>query len=71
MNESSDIFEYDIFSGAPESRPLWLERVRGRSAAVDRMREIAIQKPGAYFVFGGGDRRVVAIADTTKPKGSA
>lgn len=65
-----DRFQYDIFSGSPESDALWLERVQGRTAAIERMQAIAIQKPGDYFVFGGGNRQVVAVADTTKPKRS-
>lgn len=66
MKPQNDTYSYDIFSGAPESQPMWMERVTGRAAAIERMHSIAQQSPGTYFCFGGEPRRVVAIADTRK-----
>jgi hypothetical protein len=67
MTEKSDAFQYDIFSGSPKSGALWLERVQGCNAAVERMHVIAKEKPDMYFVFGGSERHVVAEADI-RPK---
>lgn len=68
MIDASDPFQYDIFSGSPESGSLWIERVQGRDAAVERMQVIAAETPGRFFVFGGRERQVVANADTRTPK---
>ena len=42
---------FDIFSGAPDKTPVWIETVYGLSNARERMAAIAARKPGAYFVF--------------------
>jgi hypothetical protein len=60
---------FDIFSGAPNKDPVWLEAVEGLSNARARMHEIAAQTPGQYFVFSTGRRAVLAQTETfTKSK---
>jgi len=41
---------YLIFAGLPDGPALWLEAVYGLERASKRVREIAQQKPGTYFV---------------------
>lgn len=42
-----------------------MESVKGLAAANERMKQIAAEKPGAYFVFSPVNRTVLAIIDTT------
>ena len=55
---------FDIFKGSGEKDAVWLECVEGLDAATKRMNEIAIKKPGMYFVLRLQDRLVVAKIDT-------
>ncbi len=57
---------FDLFSGMPNSNPVWLETVEGLSNARARMHEIAAQTPGQYFVFSVGSRTVLAQTETFK-----
>jgi len=41
---------YLIFAGLPDGPALWLEAVYGLERASKRVREIAQQKPGTYFI---------------------
>jgi len=41
---------YQIFAGLPEGPSLWLEAVYGLEFARKRMREIAHENPGMYFI---------------------
>jgi hypothetical protein len=57
---------YDIFRGySLETDVLWIESVEGLGAAAERMRAIAAEKPGPYFVFSVRDHEVLASIDTT------
>jgi hypothetical protein len=59
----------DIFQGrfSQEHEDVtWVECVEGSPrTAVERMKVIAEEKPGAYFVFDTRLRRVLAEIDTT------
>jgi hypothetical protein len=58
--------KFEIFRGRfPETDVLWLECVDGLAASVDRMKAIAAQKPGPYFVFNAQCHEVLASIDTT------
>jgi hypothetical protein len=62
--------KFDIFSGQIDSNALWLESVEGLSKARDRMRQIAAEKPGRYFVFSPASNSVLAETETF-PKATA
>src|SRR5262249_38280935 len=55
--------EFDIFSGSPPNNAMWLESIVGFDHAVARMKQIAAQKPGPYFVFSQSSKRMVASTD--------
>lgn len=57
--------KYDIFSGSGYRDALWIEAVEGLGAANERIKELAAEKPGAYFVFCTARGVVVARVDTT------
>jgi len=42
---------FDIWSGIPEKSGKWLETVAGLGNARRRMKELAAQTPGKYFIF--------------------
>jgi hypothetical protein len=48
---SVKIPEYDIFSGQFDKDAIWLETVEGLGAACEKMKELAKNPPGPYFVF--------------------
>jgi hypothetical protein len=50
---------FDIFVGAPEGNGLWVEAVEGLSNAHQRMRQIAAQKPGKYFLFSRSSKSIL------------
>lgn len=50
---------FDIFSGKP-GEALWVESVQGLSNAYARMRDLATQTPGEYFMFAIGSRTILA-----------
>ena len=56
--------KFDIFSGQIENNAMWLESVEGLSKARDRMRQIAAEKPGRYFVFSPASNSVLAETET-------
>jgi hypothetical protein len=60
MNEET----IDIFAGAPEENGLWVEAIKGLSSADHRMREIAAEKPGKYFLFSSNDQSILTRVDT-------
>jgi hypothetical protein len=59
---------YDIFSGAGYQDAKWLEAVEGLSAACERMKHLAEQMPGPYFVFSTDSKAILASVNTTKPR---
>jgi hypothetical protein len=56
---------YDIFSGSNDGEPLWLEVVEGLEAARQRIKELANEKPGTYFLFDCSSQKVLVSIDTT------
>jgi hypothetical protein len=57
---------FEIFRGLYlESDALWIECVEGLATAVERMKEIAAEKPGPYFVFDAKSHQVLATINTT------
>jgi len=42
---------FDIWSGIPEKNGKWLETVAGLGNARRRMKDLAAQAPGKYFIF--------------------
>jgi hypothetical protein len=55
---------YDIFSGRVDKEAVWIEAVEGFGLATDRMKELAREKAGAYFVFSMEMRKVLASIET-------
>ena len=61
---------YLVFAGVPEvANPIWLEADCELGIAKCRMRELAEQTPGAYFVCKQGEGAATDRIDTTpQPK---
>ena len=60
---------FDIFSGRLENgTALWIDAVEGVRNAADRMKQLAAEKPGRYFVFSLEKRTVVAAIDSSAPQ---
>ena len=55
---------YDIFSGSEKS-PLWLETVEDLDLAIEKMKGLASETPGTYFVYCLRMQRVLASVDTS------
>ena len=55
---------FDIFSGVPDRDARWLETVEGLGASFDRMKEIAAENPGRYFIFDPREHVVRLCIDT-------
>ncbi|HTW31424.1 MAG TPA: hypothetical protein VMD76_07080 [Candidatus Sulfotelmatobacter sp.] len=55
---------YDVFAGSLAKDPQWILAVTGQSMAVKLMNRLAIEYPGAYFVFDTAGRSVVAQIDS-------
>ena len=64
--------EYDLFSGIFDKNAMWLEAVEGLGNAFERMKDLASEAPGSYFVFctqnpsGHGFRRYLGASE--KPR---
>lgn len=60
---------FDVFSGCLENgTALWIEAVEGVGNAADRMKQLATEKPGRYFVFSLEKRTVVVAIDSSSPQ---
>jgi len=62
---------FDIFSGGPDNDPLWIEAVEGLAHARERLEQIALQKPGQYFLFSFRSQSVLTRVETFHRTGSA
>lgn len=51
---------YDVFAGEPGKDALWVQAVAGLENAQQRMRQIATEKPGRYFLFCAAEDAVIA-----------
>ena len=61
---------YYIFSGAFRGKDvMWLESVKGLGAADERMKQLAAEKPGPYFVLSADTHSVFASIDTSIQRG--
>jgi hypothetical protein len=54
---------FEIFFGIQDKNAVWKESVTGLHAANERMRQIAADLPGAYFIFHSQSRKVMARLD--------
>jgi hypothetical protein len=59
---------YDIFSGYGYKDAEWIEAVPGWGAAVQRMKSLAEQNPGPYFLFCAKSCIILDSVDTSKPR---
>jgi len=57
--------KYDIFSGAVDTNALWLEVVEGLGPSLERIKQLASESPGNYFVFCSRTHTVLASIDTS------
>ena len=51
---------YDVFAGEPGKDALWVQAVAGLENAQQRMRQIAAEKPGKYFLFCAAEDAVIS-----------
>jgi len=56
---------FDIFSGTPAEKTLWVESVEGLPSARERLKQISAAKPGKYFLFSAESNTVVIAVDTS------
>lgn len=59
-----DVPTYEIFYGEVDNGALWLESVTGLADAEARMKQVAVVRPGRYFVYDIHTTRVLATTDT-------
>lgn len=61
---------YDIFAGRyGETGIRWIACVEGLVEASERMKRLAAENPGPYFIFDVSSRALLASVDTSdKPK---
>ena len=58
--------EYRIYVGLTDNQQLrWVESIVGLQAASERVRQIAGEKPGSYFVFDASHNQIVDSLDTS------
>lgn len=55
---------FEIFSGELEKDARCLEAVQGPASAQERMKQIAAERPGKYFIFCVADSSVLESMDT-------
>lgn len=61
------VSKYGIFSGwFGDDDAMWLESVEGLEAAYNRMKEIATERLGKYFIFSARTKEAIASIDTTE-----
>ena len=60
------VSRFEIFKGSSDRQAIWVESVEELSAANERMKELADESPGSYFVFDVRARRILTTLDTTK-----
>jgi hypothetical protein len=55
---------FDILAGSPGRDAKWIESLEGLDLAQARMRQLAAQQPGAYFIFNTWNMCVVSEVNT-------
>lgn len=56
---------YDIFSGSPDEKFVWLEAADDLPAASERLKQLSINHPGEYFVYCCRTHSVVTQVNTS------
>ena len=57
---------FDVFSGKLQGNDaLWLGCAENLDKAEEIMKEMAVEKPGRYFVFSPAESKVVTTIDTS------
>jgi hypothetical protein len=57
---------FGIFSGYfGDKNAKWIEAVEGLGNAADRMKQLAAEKPGSYFVYSIEERMALAAIDSS------
>ena len=59
---------YDIFCGIPDQYAIWKDAVVGLGAANNRMKVLAAESPGPYFIFDPSIHRIVARFDNSSER---
>jgi hypothetical protein len=59
---------FDIFFGAVDKDALWVESAENLENAKARMKDLAAENPGSYFLFSTAYGKVLAIVDTSRKK---
>ena len=54
---------FELFSGTIEQAPIWVESVTGLGWASERLRDLAAESPGPYFIFHAASNSVVQSVD--------
>jgi hypothetical protein len=62
---------FDIFYGAVDKEPLWIESAENLENAKARMKDLAAEKPGSYFLFSTAYGKVLAVIDTSRKNNEA
>lgn len=62
---------FDVFSGTSEKDAVWRESVEGLANARKRMEQLAVNVPGAYFLYSPLSHSILARTDTAKQLQSA
>jgi len=57
---------FDIFRGVPDKDAMWVEAAEGLGFAFDRMKELATESPGPYFVFDTKSHKTLAFINTAQ-----
>jgi hypothetical protein len=58
--------QFDIFMGAFDRNAMWVESAKSLEIAKIRIRDLAAQNPGSYFVFSTTFRKVLDVVDTCR-----
>lgn len=57
---------FDVFSGTSEKDAVWREAVEGLSNARKRMEQLAVNVPGAYFLYSPQSHSILVKTNTAK-----
>jgi len=68
LSSGEVILAYQVFFGKfGSANTQWREHVNGLGCAYERMKELAHEKPGSYFIFCPRTHRMLAHIDTSFP----
>jgi hypothetical protein len=63
--------QFDIFMGAPDRNAMWMESAKSLEIARIRIRDLAAQNPGSYFVFSSTYHKVLDVVDSCRKNDEA